>query len=100
MFALVFNSKVVQVEVDQFPVHPSLQWVDIDSIVPTPEVGWGFDGSVFIMPPPSSPPSSDKELAELGIRGNKALLAFGRVLFADDALTEDELVALIRSKLP
>ncbi len=51
-FALVLDSKVVQISAVQTPVSVSLQWVDIDGITPAPEVGWSFDGRDFTPPPP------------------------------------------------
>ncbi len=51
-------------------------------------------------PPAPPPPVPDADQAELQIRGNKALLALGRIMTGNDALTEDALVALARAKLP
>jgi len=52
MFALIFESKVVQIEVAEFPVALALTWTDITNVAPVPKVGWSFDGSVFAAPPP------------------------------------------------
>lgn len=49
MKALVFNNKVVQVEAQQFEVHPSLVWVDCPSNV---TAGWGYENGQFIEPEP------------------------------------------------
>ena len=51
MKALVFDSKVVQIEAQEFDVHENLVWVDIRGITPAPEVGWSYDGTVFTAPP-------------------------------------------------
>ena len=56
MEALIFDSKVVQIEAVQFPVAPALTWVDITGIVPSPEIGWSFDGRDFTAPSPLPPP--------------------------------------------
>ena len=60
MKALIFDSKVVQIEAKEFPVHTSLIWVDIMGILPSPEVGWSYDGVMFTAPPapPAPPPES------------------------------------------
>ena len=52
MKALVFEGAVVQIEANEFPVSPPLEWVDITGIAPTPQVGWAFDGRNFTAPPP------------------------------------------------
>ena len=56
MKALIFDGKVVQIEGQQFPVAPDLEWVDISGIVPAPEVGWSYDGTIFTPPPEPAPP--------------------------------------------
>lgn len=43
---------------------------------------------------------SDADAAEQALRASKVLLALGRVATGNDTLTEDALVALVRSKLP
>ena len=45
-------------------------------------------------------PPTDADQCETQIRSNKALLALGRLVIGDDALTEENLVAILRSKLP
>lgn len=54
MKALILQNKVVQIEANEFPVHPALQWVEIpeDSAI---EVRWIYTGSSFIPPPPLAP---------------------------------------------
>ncbi len=52
MEALVFDEKIVQIEAIPFPVHKAFQWIDLTGITPVPEVGWAYDGSNFIAPPP------------------------------------------------
>ena len=51
MKALIFDGKVVQIEVQEFDVAPALEWVDIGSVTPAPEVGWTYDGVTFTPPP-------------------------------------------------
>ena len=76
MFALTFNSKVVQIAPDQFPVHPLLVWVDIginpQGIVP----GWSYNGSIFTAPPSPPPPVDFSDLDNL----DRAFKAFGLLL--------------------
>ncbi len=99
MFALVHTGSVVQIEADQFPVHEALSWVDITGESPMPQVGWSYDGAVFTAPPTPPAPPSDADQAEFEFRGNKALLALGRIATGDNALTLDALVVLARGKL-
>ncbi len=61
MKALVFDGKVVQIEAEEFPVSPSLIWVDITGINPQPETGWDYDGTVFTAPIPLPPPDRSRE---------------------------------------
>lgn len=67
--------------------------------VPTgPEHGsQTWDGAAWSPPPP---PPSTADSAETAIRSSPALLALGRIMTGDDALTEDALVTLVRAKLP
>jgi len=51
MKALIFDSKVVQIEATEFDVAPTLEWVDITGITPSPEAGWSYDGVSFSPPP-------------------------------------------------
>ncbi len=51
MQALVFDSKVVQIEASIFDVASALEWVDITGLSPQPEVGWSYDGVIFTPPP-------------------------------------------------
>ena len=63
MKALIFDSKVVQIEAAEFPVSPALVWVDITLEVPQPKVGWSYDGTIFTAPSsPVRPPKSDAPL--------------------------------------
>jgi len=64
MKALIFDGKVVQIEADEFPVSPALEWVDITGVMPQPEVGWAYNGVAFIQPPPppTPPPKADADL--------------------------------------
>lgn len=56
MEALVFDGKIVQIEAISFPVHETLQWIDITGVTPIPEVGWAYNGAVFTEPPPLPQP--------------------------------------------
>lgn len=48
MKALIQENRVCQIEASEFPVAPSLTWVDCGDDVQT---GWSFDGSSFSAPP-------------------------------------------------
>jgi len=55
MYALVANSRVIQLSDIRFEVHPDLTWVDIsDSSV---DIGWEYDGSSFVEPLGNTPTS-------------------------------------------
>ncbi len=76
MFALILKNEVVQIKDIEVPVSASLQWIDINNINPTPQVGWAYDGSVFTSPPePSAPPTNDEVYDEV-IQSQKVLKAF------------------------
>ncbi len=64
VFALILDSKVVQISAVQTPVSVSLQWIDITGITPAPEVGWSFDGRDFT-PPPAPPPTRPRSVDPL-----------------------------------
>ena len=49
-------------------------------------------------PPP--PPPSEADRAESEVLARPVLLALGRIVTGNDALTEDDLVTLVRAKLP
>jgi hypothetical protein len=52
MKALVHENRVVQVEENEFPVHPSMQWVSCpDEVV----AGYAYENGVFIAPVPEEP---------------------------------------------
>ena len=51
MFALVFKGSVIQIETQEFPVAPGLEWIDIFGVTPAPEIGWRYDGASFAPPP-------------------------------------------------
>lgn len=67
MKALIFDSRVVQIEVAEFPVAAALEWVDITGITPAPKVGWVYDGAIFTAPPPPPPPPP-KSAADVSVR--------------------------------
>ena len=48
MKALIQEGRVCQIEASEFPVAPSLIWVDCGDDV---ETGWSYDGSSFSAPP-------------------------------------------------
>lgn len=57
MKALVHENKVVQVEAQEFPVHPSMQWLDCPEDVKT---GWSYIDSQFIAPPVETGPTIEE----------------------------------------
>lgn len=57
------------------------------------------DGGGVIAPADPAPPKpTDADRAEASIRSNPAFLALGRIATGNDALTEDMLLVLARSK--
>ena len=49
---------------------------------------------------PAAPPEpTNADRAETVLRSNQIFLAFGRLITGNDALTEENLVALVRAKL-
>ena len=48
MKALVHNGEVLQIELNEFPVHPSLEWVDVQEDV---QIGWIYEDGQFYQPP-------------------------------------------------
>lgn len=71
MKALVFEGKIVQIEVEEFPVAPALTWINITGITPAPKVSWSYDSVTFTAPPPlplpppkSAAPLTAEELAD------------------------------------
>lgn len=47
MKALIFENKVVQLNDKEFPVHPSLKWVDCDETITT---NHKYENNLFIAP--------------------------------------------------
>jgi len=52
MKALVHENKVAQVSVEEFPVHPSMQWIECSEGV---KAGYTYEGGVFTAPVPEEP---------------------------------------------
>jgi len=49
--ALIFGGVLIQTAAKTFPVHPTLIWVNINGIIPVPEVGWTYADGIFSPPP-------------------------------------------------
>jgi len=49
MKALVLSGKVVQMSAVPFPVHASLEWIEVDDLAGIAP-GWSYAGGVFIPP--------------------------------------------------
>lgn len=75
MKALIHEELVVQIAMEEFPVHPTLTWIDIAGITPQPETGWSFVGSVF-SPPLQLPLLPQQELDITELRSSVDKLAF------------------------
>lgn len=76
---------------------PDMELIDDDG---TARPGGKFNrgtGKFDPPPPPSSPSQADQ--AETAVRGKPEMLALWRAVSGNDALTEDEAVALARAKL-
>lgn len=65
MFALVMDGRVVQLAAEQFPVHPSLEWVDAASASPAPQVGWNYADGAFAGPP--APTLADARASQVAL---------------------------------
>tara|TARA_B100001564_G_C20445221_1_gene580779 strand:+ start:460 stop:735 length:276 start_codon:yes stop_codon:yes gene_type:complete len=85
MKALIFENKVVDVQENEFEVHPSMTWVDCDNTV---KAGFGYDGSTFT----SNEPTAEEVQAKIDAKEAKATLkeSAKAKLIAGEALTEDE----------
>lgn len=104
MFALVFDNTVVQIEATQFPVHSSLQWIDLTGITPAPEVRWSYDGVNFTAPPPPPPPLTNDQIYDTVIQNKKVFKAY--VLSINDGsivpgsnMTNAALKAAVKAKM-
>ena len=68
-FALILDGQVIQVADADFPVHPDLTWVDIESVSPRPAVGWGATETngawTFAAPVIPVPSPTDAILAQI-----------------------------------
>lgn len=78
MKALIHGTRVCQIEEKEFPVHPSLQWIDCPIEV-KPE--WIYENGQFLPPAPPPEPTTQQKIAATD-------MGFIRV-------SEDAIVALI-----
>lgn len=90
VFALILGSAVVQVSDAQFPVAPSLTWVDISGVSPQPAAGWMAEKSSagawsFTVPAAAAVPLKTQAATEQAWIQQQANLAaaMGEVFTAD-----------------
>ena len=90
MKALIFENKVVDVQENEFEVHPSMIWVDRDNTV---KAGFGYDGSTFT----SNEDSPEVIQARIDAKNTKLSLreSAKTKLVAGEALTEEEANAIV-----
>lgn len=53
MLALIHNTRVAQVALESFSVHPSMQWLDCPAEV---QPGWSYIDGAFVAPTPEPAP--------------------------------------------
>ena len=80
MKALVQENRVFQIEENEFPVAPSLTWVDCGDDV---ETGWTYDGSSFSAPPAAT-------IEEVRGQRNILLLTSDWTVLPDSALSDEK----------
>ena len=85
------ENKVIDVQENDFPVHPSCTWIDCDDTV---KIGFEYDGTNFIDTlSPTAEQIAEKEAREATrASGNQKLLDLG--------LTQEEATALTGYKPP
>ena len=93
MKALIFESKVIQIEQDEdvFEVHSNMQWVDCTNSV---EIGFDYDGTSFSEP---AGLSSDELLMELRTVRNSMLSETDYWSASDTPDMSDEQIAYRQS---
>ena len=88
MKALIFENKVVDVQITEFEVSSSMSWVDCEDTV---KIGFNYDGTTFTSNEPTAEEIAELEAeatakATAKANGNTKLLALG--------LTQEEATAL------
>ena len=89
MKALIFENKVVDVQLKEFEVHSSMIWVDCEDTV---KMGFSYDGSTFTSNEPTAEEIAAYE-AEQKTKANKK--ASGKQKLLDLGLDDEEIKALI-----
>ena len=89
MKALIFENKVVDVQLKEFEVHSSMIWVDCEDTV---KMGFSYDGSTFTSNEPTAEEIAAYE-AEQKTKANKK--ASGKQKLKDLGLDDEEIKALI-----
>lgn len=92
MKALIFENKVVDVQENEFDVHPSMTWVDCDNTV---KAGFEYDGSTFTSNEATAEWMAAKQ-SERQARNELKASAKAK-LIAGEPLTEDEASTLVLS---
>jgi|TARA_R110000824_G_scaffold391305_1_gene589006 hypothetical protein len=89
MKALIFENKVVDVQLKEFEVHSSMIWVDCEDTV---KMGFSYDGSTFTSNEPTAEEIAAYE-AEQKTKANKK--ASGKQKLKDLGLDDEEIKVLI-----
>lgn len=97
MFALIFKSKVIQIEAVFFDVHPDLIWIDITLEEPFPEIGWNWDGNVFTVPPTSKAPPTDDEIIDSDILKSPTIRGLIRAVASRTGVSETDIINQIKT---
>ena len=89
MKALIFENKVVDVQLKEFEVHSSMIWVDCEDTV---KMGFSYDGSTFTSNEPTAEEIAELEATQTAkataqASGNTKLLALGLTQAEATALT-------------
>lgn len=96
-YALVHEGRVVQIAPDKFPVHPSLEWIDLTNVNPKPQAGWTYNGT-FSAPAAIVPPS-EPTVAGGRFKSDPALKAIVRGLAEQKGMTEAQVIEWLKNKL-
>ncbi len=101
MKALIQGTRVCEIKNEEYKVHPSLKWVDVDDTITTRHT---YVNGVFIPPAPATLPPTKDEIYARSLRNSKVLKAV--ILSLNDGtlipganVSNAELKAIIKAKL-